>query len=654
MAYPTPPKATDRLVSGPSTTPTMTPSIQQPRLTRFISRSNGILVPLIPADELPFSVRLKGVPRAMSLAQTTGMQHAGTEPWTGSCFRLEESWPLRPSSSPPTHNESPAQKQAEQPTKQFLAPDAIVRLGMQQGASASSQQSGQTRPVSAAAASTNWRKPAEKPVGKSVEQTQEAIDAIVASNPVATPSGYATPRSTPPPSGALPDQDKKIYCTHWIRHGECDYIQQGCMYKHEMPDRETLEKIGFRSVPRWWQERTAIRIAGLSSLPTVGAPVKASEWLKRRSSDASDADDESEDESRSASESEDAESAKGTTGNRKTPEIDCADSGPKSQPREVPETPSPPSLRKLSINGDLIGLSPLLPTPSPSSDDSEDPVDKTLRQIAAPARKDAAGGLWASKHAPERHAGSTSPRKVFVPAGESADYHIAQSRRHAERFRSEPVRGTPSNDSLRTESAPSPDKWSPIARHEGKMSGASKPLSTQKQGLVASIHAKPAEVRPQNTSQSPSKPVQILKREVRFDDSASERAGTDKQGSMTSKPAPQFNKPAAAGHDNRPRTPQGNQRPDGDGKGLATSVHASRSTKSDARPVARAQAQRSNTKRDVEKSRCNSDRSERAPRDGCRLRRPAGTKTRMGKTGAGEVGKAAMTDADAKKARTLA
>ena len=34
-------------------------------------------------------------------------------------------------------------------------------------------------------------------------------------------------------------------------------MQQGCYYKHEMPDRETLENIGFRHVPRWWQEHLA-------------------------------------------------------------------------------------------------------------------------------------------------------------------------------------------------------------------------------------------------------------------------------------------------------------------------------------------------------------------------------------------------------------
>jgi hypothetical protein len=55
--------------------------------------------------------------------------------------------------------------------------------------------------------------------------------------------------------------DKKIYCTYWIRHGECDYIQQGCRYKHEMPDLKTLKSIGFQGVPRWYRERISMAAA---------------------------------------------------------------------------------------------------------------------------------------------------------------------------------------------------------------------------------------------------------------------------------------------------------------------------------------------------------------------------------------------------------
>ena len=54
---------------------------------------------------------------------------------------------------------------------------------------------------------------------------------------------------------AVPHRIKE-YCSYWLRHGECDYAQQGCLYKHEMPlDRGVLEKLGLRDIPRWYREK---------------------------------------------------------------------------------------------------------------------------------------------------------------------------------------------------------------------------------------------------------------------------------------------------------------------------------------------------------------------------------------------------------------
>lgn len=62
-----------------------------------------------------------------------------------------------------------------------------------------------------------------------------------------------TTEQTPTPSGRdRLTRGKKVYCTHWIRRGECDFTQQGCLYKHEMPDIETLQAIGIRGIPTWF------------------------------------------------------------------------------------------------------------------------------------------------------------------------------------------------------------------------------------------------------------------------------------------------------------------------------------------------------------------------------------------------------------------
>lgn len=47
---------------------------------------------------------------------------------------------------------------------------------------------------------------------------------------------------------------KKKYCTHWIRTGNCDYVQEGCKYLHVIPDEDTRMQIGIRDMPRWAKE----------------------------------------------------------------------------------------------------------------------------------------------------------------------------------------------------------------------------------------------------------------------------------------------------------------------------------------------------------------------------------------------------------------
>lgn len=48
---------------------------------------------------------------------------------------------------------------------------------------------------------------------------------------------------------------RKVYCSHWMSTGECDFAQQGCIYKHEMPhDPEKLKELGFQDLPKWYRE----------------------------------------------------------------------------------------------------------------------------------------------------------------------------------------------------------------------------------------------------------------------------------------------------------------------------------------------------------------------------------------------------------------
>ncbi|OAR03151.1 hypothetical protein LLEC1_06013 [Akanthomyces lecanii] len=50
----------------------------------------------------------------------------------------------------------------------------------------------------------------------------------------------------------------KIYCDKWIHEGVCAFTQQGCKFKHEMPqDEATQRSLGlFHGYPAWWKKRT--------------------------------------------------------------------------------------------------------------------------------------------------------------------------------------------------------------------------------------------------------------------------------------------------------------------------------------------------------------------------------------------------------------
>lgn len=83
----------------------------------------------------------------------------------------------------------------------------------------------------------------------------------------------ATAAQMSPPASDRPEQEnviakrnpkkgEKVYCTYWISRGECHFEQQGCRFKHEMPDLDTLGEImGRRSFPKWWLESIGSMLA---------------------------------------------------------------------------------------------------------------------------------------------------------------------------------------------------------------------------------------------------------------------------------------------------------------------------------------------------------------------------------------------------------
>ena len=204
----------------------------------FITRQNGTMVPLVAVDELPSTISIRGVPRTLSPHDISGMTGVGTfnsrhrQYVVDSLNRGFETFSMPEDkslmgSSFATHVNRPLQNGV---------PWGINRASVF---------------------------PAPPKAYGIQEQLPSNPKGPFANMPPSTPEPFAP--STEPdlplfhnlddlPIGRAPGI--KEYCSYWLRHGECDYTQQGCLYRHEMPlDRSTLEKLGLRDIPRWYREK---------------------------------------------------------------------------------------------------------------------------------------------------------------------------------------------------------------------------------------------------------------------------------------------------------------------------------------------------------------------------------------------------------------
>ncbi|KAL4920001.1 hypothetical protein BDW62DRAFT_216554 [Aspergillus aurantiobrunneus] len=193
----------------------------------FCTRPNGTLTPVVAVDELPVHVTIRGAPRVLSPNETQGMTSLGTVNPRGQLYSVDG---VVPAASRPSSTGGPSQRSRNHDLQsellKILADDNIP-IHQRSALSALLQQG----------FPQNW------------QMTN-------------TPTGWLVPNINGGSPGSGSGQQthfrnvKKEYCSYWIRHGECDYQQQGCLYKHEMPhDRSMLEKLGLRDIPRWYREK---------------------------------------------------------------------------------------------------------------------------------------------------------------------------------------------------------------------------------------------------------------------------------------------------------------------------------------------------------------------------------------------------------------
>lgn len=231
-----------------------------PRPQHFITRGDGSITPLIAVDELPESMRIVGVPAIISQAATLNMMNLGVQARSQTKYIVEmpedsgsgnTSHLSQRSTTTGGNFQSPGKrvgrvktiKTEERKTAAGVNEVEEWRLGVN---SIDETQVCVATPLHRENLATFTST-------SSLTHSKAAIDAVVAAH--AKSEAIQSPRT---PKALTPGVfGEKKYCTHWIRWGECDYMQQGCKYRHEMPDEETLIAIGIRSIPKWYKDANA-------------------------------------------------------------------------------------------------------------------------------------------------------------------------------------------------------------------------------------------------------------------------------------------------------------------------------------------------------------------------------------------------------------
>lgn len=246
-----------------------------PRPQYFVAREDGTLTPLIAVDELPETVQIAGVPATLSPAGTMNMTSLGLKERSTQRYTVSYLGAAGPSATPSETTVSA--EETDRPIAEIVAP-----------ATDATKKGGRLR----LAGMENWRQGVKKDVAhesegnglkdeevKSPDTSEEVHEGIKGAG-----EESKSPEQSPKTGDAIPSLaggagagtkgtlGRKMYCTHWIRWGECDYTQQGCLYKHEMPDEDKLHEIGIATYPRWYRIAHPEKFGGFTEVP---------EWHRR-------------------------------------------------------------------------------------------------------------------------------------------------------------------------------------------------------------------------------------------------------------------------------------------------------------------------------------------------------------------------------------
>ncbi|CAF9917811.1 MAG: hypothetical protein HETSPECPRED_003596 [Heterodermia speciosa] len=283
-----------------------------PRPQFFVARADGLLTPMIAVDELPSWIRIVGVPATITPAGTQNMTSLGLKERSTERYLVlsaDDSVPPKSDQIIATVIEKEPGPEREGPLKEYIQPLKVEpsKTGENEGkgseqVSANNDQGCQAVENKADEPNSkdveSWRKTVHSDAlvnenrpttaigpGNGKEKHDEAASAAKNKDDEASSAGQTSKSSYDSlandnlPSraayggmGTRGTLGKKVYCTHWIRWGECDYTQQGCLYKHEMPDEAKLQQIGIATYPRWFRIANPEMFNGVTDGP---------EWHRR-------------------------------------------------------------------------------------------------------------------------------------------------------------------------------------------------------------------------------------------------------------------------------------------------------------------------------------------------------------------------------------
>lgn len=224
----------------------------------FVLRQNGSLVPLVAMDEMPHNIRIEGVPRTMTLKDTVGMVNIGEYSSRHGHHQVQDTNSLSESyknmSSRPIR---PTMIQDARLTEQVASPVFIkTPVGLFSAGPKKAYGIEEQPPFDTELESNSTVKTPKDKIAEIFGSVKEL--------PAWKDTSRLGPRELV--------RGKKIYCTHWMSTGECDYAQQGCLYKHEMPlDIEILNFLGYQDIPKWYREQHGM--GRLTATPGSGASI---------------------------------------------------------------------------------------------------------------------------------------------------------------------------------------------------------------------------------------------------------------------------------------------------------------------------------------------------------------------------------------------